>query len=419
MATTKNASYKRYNGTDWDTIYFATTYSQVGTNDSNFFMTNGHTINGKSWTKSSKTVTLTGADINYTGETGTYITTATTLNAALAALDQAVLDAKNAIPSGVITTTNMGTAITKVGTITSGTWHGSAIADDYIASASTWNGKQDKLTFDTTPTANSTNPVESGGIKTYVDNAVNDAKSDAIAVAQGKTATYVIISTATGNTKFNVLKTSDTKSVAIPSGDWASFAMKTTDGVTVKLDDLRVGDIILTVDSNKKDWFYGGKDSDDSGARWAEFFQIDSDTPDLTGYALKSSLGAAASKGVVTTVDASANLPTANAVKTFVEGKKYITSYVNTTYAFAEGSTNGAFSVTPSGGSAQSVKVHGLAAAAYKSVDTSITATGTTSANLPTAGAVSTFVKARATKVFYADTVPTSGMIEGDICIEY
>ena len=31
------------------------------------------------------------------------------------------------------------------------------------------NGKQDTLTFDTTPTTNSTNPVTSGGIKTYVD----------------------------------------------------------------------------------------------------------------------------------------------------------------------------------------------------------------------------------------------------------
>lgn len=31
------------------------------------------------------------------------------------------------------------------------------------------NDKQDKLTFDTTPTANSTNPVTSGGVKSYVD----------------------------------------------------------------------------------------------------------------------------------------------------------------------------------------------------------------------------------------------------------
>lgn len=38
---------------------------------------------------------------------------------------------------------------------------------------STWNGKQDKLTFDTTPTASSTNPVTSGGIKTALDNKAN------------------------------------------------------------------------------------------------------------------------------------------------------------------------------------------------------------------------------------------------------
>lgn len=33
-----------------------------------------------------------------------------------------------------------------------------------------WNNKQNALTFDNTPTANSNNPVKSGGIKTYVDN---------------------------------------------------------------------------------------------------------------------------------------------------------------------------------------------------------------------------------------------------------
>ena len=35
-------------------------------------------------------------------------------------------------------------------------------------------GKQDALTFDTTPTANSENPVKSAGIKTYVDQAIPD-----------------------------------------------------------------------------------------------------------------------------------------------------------------------------------------------------------------------------------------------------
>lgn len=37
----------------------------------------------------------------------------------------------------------------------------------------------------------------------------------------------------------------------------------------------------------------------------------------------------------------------------------------NTTYTFAEGTTNGAFTVTPSGGTAQTVKIHGLGTAAY------------------------------------------------------
>ena len=48
----------------------------------------------------------------------------------------------------------------------------------------------------------------------------------------------------------------------------------------------------------------------------------------------------------------------------------------NTTYTFAEGTTDGAFSVTPSGGSAETVNIHGLGSAAYKS-------TGTSSGNIP------------------------------------
>lgn len=38
----------------------------------------------------------------------------------------------------------------------------------------TWTAKQDALTFDTTPTANSDNPVTSGGVKTELDKKAND-----------------------------------------------------------------------------------------------------------------------------------------------------------------------------------------------------------------------------------------------------
>lgn len=81
-------------------------------------------------------------------------------------------------------------------------------------------------------------------------------------------------------------------------------------------------------------------------------------------------LGGAATKSVDTSIAAassSANLPTSAAVASFVEGKGYKTTDNNTTYTFAEGSTNGAFSVTPSGGSATSVKIHGLGSLAYSS----------------------------------------------------
>ncbi len=49
-----------------------------------------------------------------------------------------------------------------------------------------------------------------------------------------------------------------------------------------------------------------------------------------------------------------------------VSGQSFTIPDNNTTYTFAEGTTNGAFNVTPSGSSAQSVKVHGLGTAAYK-----------------------------------------------------
>lgn len=49
----------------------------------------------------------------------------------------------------------------------------------------TWNAKQNALTFDDTPTESSTNPVTSGGIKTYVDN-----KISSVYKYKGSVATY-------------------------------------------------------------------------------------------------------------------------------------------------------------------------------------------------------------------------------------
>ena len=49
----------------------------------------------------------------------------------------------------------------------------------------------------------------------------------------------------------------------------------------------------------------------------------------------------------------------------------------NTTYTFAEGTTNGTFTVTPSGGSTQTVKIHGLGNAAYKGISDTYSSTST------------------------------------------
>lgn len=75
---------------------------------------------------------------------------------------------------------------TKNGTGATGTWpisisgaatkasqdsNGKVIADTY-ATKTALSTKQEKLTFDTTPTENSTNPVTSNGVKAYVDQAI-------------------------------------------------------------------------------------------------------------------------------------------------------------------------------------------------------------------------------------------------------
>ena len=54
--------------------------------------------------------------------------------------------------TSVLSATTLGSSVvssslTSVGTIATGTWNGTAVADDYIASAATWNDKQDALTF--------------------------------------------------------------------------------------------------------------------------------------------------------------------------------------------------------------------------------------------------------------------------------
>lgn len=417
----RSGVYRRHNGTNWEKIYFETSANLVHETDSAWFLKASNTVNGMSFTQTDG-IELTGQNIRCDASSNKLISEKLIdLINADSAFDTRLKKIEGAYSGGdIITVSNMATKITKVGTITQGVWNGTAIADTYIASASKWNGyeekKQNKLTFDSEPTANSANPVTSKGIKTYVDDKIDMVT----AVAQGKTKTYVIDATKTDvggipvlNNKFNTIKTSSKDNFTITAKELGKIG--TVDGNIIDIaDKMNVGDIILTTGKGIKDWFLGK--IDDEGIT---FYQIDSDTPDLTGYALTSDLGTAASKDVSSRGPSGAGefLVTEAQVKSFVEGKGYITSYTNTTYTFKEGTTNGTFIVTPEGGAEQSVKVHGLAAAAYKGVDTGAFATDSTSANVPTTAAVAGTIANRATKVAIQKAEPT-GLQTGDIWIE-
>lgn len=421
--TVRSAVYRRHNGTNWEKIYFETNANLVHETDSAWFLKPSNTVNGIPFTKNGG-VEITGQQIKWKDGVEQFISgkirdmdnTASDLATRLAKIEKAY-----GASGDIITTANMGTKIKKVATIESGVWNGTAIADTYIASASKWNGydtsKQDKLTFDTTDLSDSTTNVpRSSAVKKYVDISITAVT----AIAQGKTKTYVIDATKTDvggipvlNSKFNIAKTSSKNDFVITAKELGNIG--TVDGNTIDIaDKMNVGDIILTTGKGIKDWFLGK--IDDEGLT---FYQIDSDTPDLTVYALTSDLGTAAFKNVSSRGPSGAGefLVTEAQVKSFVEGKGYITSYTNTTYTFEEGTTNGAFTVTPKGGSAQSVKVHGLAAAAYKGVDTAAFATTSSSANLPTTAAVAGTIAKRATKVVFQKAEPTN-LQTGDIWIE-
>lgn len=430
--TVRSAVYRRHNGTNWEKIYFETSANLVHETDDAWFLKPSNTVNDIPFTKTGG-ITLTGNNIKWNDNTDQLISgkfqsvdrTTSDLNDRIAKIEKAY-----GASGDIITTANMNTKITKVGTVTAGTWNGTAIADAYIASASKWNGygesKQDKLIFDTVLSDSTTNVPRSSAVKKYVDSEITTVTE----IALGRTKTYVIDVTKTSNenkpvlnSEFNVKKNESRYVLTIDLTKKPNYLICDTSGNEFDLTLMNIGDIILTTGSGIKDWFLGGFNTSKGTVT---FYQIDSDTPDLTGYALKSSLGTAASKAVSTSGPSAngANLVTEAQVKSFVEGKGYLTSYTNTTYTFAEGTTNGAFTVTPSGGSAQSVKVYGLAAAAYKGVDTAAFATKSSSANLPTTAAVAGTIAKRATKIAFTTkpkdgTAPEpTGLQNGDIWIE-
>lgn len=470
------ATYKRYNKDSgkWDRIYFYTGADQVGETSSLWFLRSSNTVNGKSFTKAGG-ITLKGDDIplgddanmisvtfnslNFAlnGNMGVTESFATTYNAMynlkaemdqlrkdIEAVDETqddkINDLYNQIDDGtIITTGNMAEQITKVGTVSSGTWQGSAIADTYIASASKWDGKQDKLTFDTAPTANSSNPVTSGGIKTAIDTVA--------AIAQGKTTAYVIHASTNGSTstepstdksngKFFVLQTNQTEEGSFVKLTSSDYILTNSDEL-VSVSSLKVGDFILTREAYVKDWFLGlVKDGN------YFFYEIDSDKPNLEGYATTSAVTSAISAAIgnldsskdagsgkylqsIMITDGKITGGTVGTVPTSLPASNTTSDYSSMGTAPVNGTAvNKALSqaLASSTGSSNgvSVSIGGTIQSPTITVKTSTGEINPSNGGVVSGATVYSHVAARATKIFYADSASSvTGMIDGDICIEY
>lgn len=136
-----------------------------------------------------------------------------------------------------------------------------------------------------------------------------------------------------------------------------------------------------------------------------------------TSYVSVKGLNDAAYKPVVTTIDTSASLPTSNAVKTFVEGKGYVTT--NTTYTLSADTTNNKITLTPSSGTAQSITVP------YATNAGTATATSGTLTIQKNGASVATFNGSTATAnilvpvVYTGTSTPSSSTgVNGDIYIQ-
>jgi uncharacterized protein YunC (DUF1805 family) len=111
-----------------------TSYAQAALSGTGFVKISGTTISydNSTYLTGNQTITLSG-DISGTGTTA--ITTAIGAS-----------KVTNTMLAGSIASSKLvGTDIATVGTITSGTWNGTAIGDTYISSAATWNAKQPQL----------------------------------------------------------------------------------------------------------------------------------------------------------------------------------------------------------------------------------------------------------------------------------
>ena len=142
------------------------------------------------------------------------------------------------------------------------------------------------------------------------------------------------------------------------------------------------GDVVILTGSNKE-YVYDGSDWHELGDEGSFAMKTVTIT---AGNGLTGGGSLEANRTIAHAVPNSVASNVTAATGTFINGITFdefghVTSVATgeaTTYTFAEGSTNGAFQVTPDGGEAQSVAIHGLGSAAYENVATNGVADGET-----------------------------------------
>lgn len=476
------ATYKRYNETGgkvWDIIYFRTAAAAVGESNSRWFMKPVNTVNGNSFTQNGG-ITLYANDItirkNQTPETYNYISEGQKITEALKALDKAAKDAKDSIPSGVLTTANYAAVLnsvyqaknveldnlsnivgngyvtrTTLGTYTVQT--ALNIANDikntntFVPKERTVNNKA--LSSNITLTGEDIKTTASG-------NNISQDIATIREMANGRSRSFVINTTQESETSCNSLfgvKKTDSANSIVRVAVTNAKPLYNIQGDNVALSTLIVGDVIFTKNSGMKDWWYGGEAVDTAtqgvNIKYYWFYQLDADSITVENTYSKTSQNAISGMGVqeaIETLDVAAKGGAGKYIQSISEtdGKisateaSFPTSLPasNTSNTYSSTGTvpvsgtavNQAISqnVTGSNSTSKGVKVAIGGTIKAPTVIVTVTCGSVASGNTSVVDggtvrtAIDEHVAARATKVFYklkSEGTPTSGMVAGDICI--
>ncbi len=473
------ATYKRYNetgGNVWDTIYFKTAAAAVGESNSRWFMKPVNTVNGIPFTQNGG-IMLYANNItirkNEKPATYNYISEGQTIAEALKALDNAAKDAKDSIPSGVLTTANYADTLSSVYqakndeldklTKIPGTGYVTKTSLGYATSTALMLVKDIKDTGAFVPKERTVNnkalssdiTLTGDDIKTTANG--KNISQDIAAIremANGRSRSFVIDtpeqSEISCNSSFRVKKTNSQNFVKV-----AVTGAKPLENIQHNLVDLStlvVGDVIFTKTAGMKDWWYAGEavDTTIQGAniKFYWFYQFDADSVTVENTFDDTSQNAISGMGVKAAIN-TLNVPSKGGDKKYIQSISEVDGKIsaveaempaklpasNTTSTYSSTGTdpvNGtavdkAISQTViSSGTSKGVKV--AIGGTIKKPTITVTSTGGECENGDTnfvdggtvRMAIDEHVAARATKVFYnlkSQGTPTSGMVAGDICI--